>query len=166
MMGRPSKIDDPEKVARMIEALKKGNHVESSCAYAGYSKHSHYRWMENAEGEEPGNKFRDYSDAVKNAIGISEYVLVERWRTLIDNLDAPWAAIATFLERRFPDRWGKRQAIQMTTKAERPPKPEEPLPKLSKETAVAIEELLYQAELDQAELDEAERMKSENGNEN
>jgi len=51
-------------------------------------------------------KYREFVEAIKKAEHEAEVRMVAMWQKhMPDN----WQAIATFLERRYPDRWGRKR---------------------------------------------------------
>jgi transposase len=87
----------------IASALSEGLTFESACECGGVSKQTGYDWLKRGEaGEEP---FLTFSDAVKKAQALGEYALV---RTIQDATVKHWQAAAWLLERRFPERWGRR----------------------------------------------------------
>lgn len=104
--GRPSKLT-PETKARLLEAIRRGNYYEVACSYAGISYSIFRKWLIQGEQDGEGPYFELLQD-VKRAEHEAEMALVEQWRRAMPE---DWKAIATFLERRHPDRWGKRDRL-------------------------------------------------------
>jgi hypothetical protein len=96
--GPQSKIDtEPEIVEKILLILRAGNYFEVAAAVVGVSRRSLYRWMEQRE---------DFREKVQQAIAISEMKALKR---IQDAADAGvWQAAAWKLERRFPERWARR----------------------------------------------------------
>ena len=103
-MGRPSKLT-PEVTKRLTEAIRAGNYYEAACGYAGIGYSTFRAWMVRGEKAKSG-KYREFMEAIKKAEHEAEVRMVAMWQKhMPDN----WQAIATFLERRHPDRWGRRK---------------------------------------------------------
>ena len=81
-------------------------YVEQACLKAGISKGSYYNWLE--WGEAKKEPYAEFLDAIKEAEAEAELSLLR------DMKKSPryWAMYMTILERRFPDRWGKRERVQ------------------------------------------------------
>lgn len=122
-MGRPTKLT-PDRQARIVELIKAGNYIEVACAAAGITDASYYKWMSvgraiisehgNDETEWP-NTLTEYEvacagffEACKIATAEAEAYAVTAVRTAMPK---NWAAAMTYLERRFPGRWKRRDAI-------------------------------------------------------
>ncbi len=102
-MARPSKLT-PEVTKRLTEAIRAGNYYEAACGYAGIGYSTFRAWMVRGEEAKSG-KYREFMESIKKAEQEAEVRMVAMWQKhMPDN----WQAIATFLERRYPDRWGRR----------------------------------------------------------
>ena len=102
-MGRPSKLT-PEVQEKICQAIRAGNYYEAACAYGGIAYSTFREWMVRGEKDKSG-KYREFMEAIKRAEYEAEARLVAMWQKhMPDN----WQAIATFLERRYPERWGRR----------------------------------------------------------
>lgn len=100
-MGRPTKLT-PEVQETIVEAVEAGNYFETAAALAGISKQTLYNWIDRGEaGEEP---FDLFFDAIKSAEASAEKTALER----VQGAQQGWQAHMTFLERRHPQRWGRR----------------------------------------------------------
>jgi len=100
-MGRPTKLT-PEVQAVIIEAVEAGNYFETAAALAKICKQTLYSWIEKGEaGEEP---YAAFLDALKGAEAKAEQDALRDVR----EAQVGWQAHMTFLERRHPTRWGRR----------------------------------------------------------
>ncbi len=106
-MGRPSKLT-PEVQEKICQAIREGNYYEAACAYAGIGYSTFRMWMVKGEKAKSG-KYREFVEAVKRAEYEAEARLVAQWQK---HMPENWQAIATFLERRYPQRWGKRLDVK------------------------------------------------------
>lgn len=112
-MGRPSKLT-PEVTKRLTEAIRAGNYYEAACAYAGIAYSTFREWMVRGEKAKSG-KYREFMEAIKKAEHEAEVRMVAMWQK---HMPENWQAIATFLERRYPDRWGRRMDVRQDIKQE------------------------------------------------
>lgn len=105
-VGRPSDIGDPEILKQFLEAIADGNYMETACHLVGLSKVTVHNWTKRGEaGEAPFDRF---VNAVKAAEARAEAKMLANVRRASE-LPQYWAAGMTVLERRHPERWGKRQ---------------------------------------------------------
>ncbi len=103
-MARPSKLT-PEVIKRLTEAIRAGNYYEAACGYAGIGYSTFRAWMVRGEKAKSG-KYREFMEAIKKAEHEAEVRMVAMWQK---HMPENWQAIATFLERRYPDRWGRKR---------------------------------------------------------
>jgi hypothetical protein len=114
-MARPSKLT-PEVEKKIIDAIRTGNYYEAACAYAGINYTTFYRWMEKGEKAKSG-KFCKFCKAVKQAEGDAEARIVYQWAS---KTPEDWRAAQAFLERRYPERWGKKDIVKHQGDNEKP----------------------------------------------
>lgn len=101
MTGRKPKLTR-ELNQRICEFLRAGNYAEVACASVGVGTTTFYRWLEEAETR--GGLFREFRDAVLAASAEAEMEAVTIIRSVKTPEHAKW-----FLERRFPERWGRKE---------------------------------------------------------
>ena len=102
--GRPSKLT-PEIQDRIVAAIRAGNYVETAARHAGIDPATFYRWMERGAKERSG-KYREFRKAVEKARADAE---VRHVAIIAQAATKRWEAAAWWLERSFPDRWGRRR---------------------------------------------------------
>lgn len=120
--------------------LRRGSYIETAVAACGISKDTFYRWLKDGKNESSDSLQKKLSDAVmksladaevrdlevidKAALGTPDKIATDSEGNLI--LDANrnpvieeyglppnWRVSAWRLERRFPDRWGRKAKIEM-----------------------------------------------------
>ena len=107
-IGRRSKLT-PELQEKICRAIRAGNYAYVAAEYAGIGTTTFYRWLELGEKEETG-PYRDFRDAVKNAESEAE---VRAVAIIQQHMGTSWQAAMTYLERKYPNRWGRR--LDVTT---------------------------------------------------
>lgn len=110
--GRPTKFT-PEIVATILDAVKAGNYIETASALAGISKDTFFAWLKKG-ARAPHGEYRDFSDAIKKAMAYSEALDVMRIGKAANS--GNWQAAAWRLERKFHDRWGRKDKMEVTGK--------------------------------------------------
>lgn len=116
-MGRPTKLNYKVQ-EKIVQAIKAGNYIETAAAYAGINKSTLYDWLRRGEREkqrvEKNPRYRirksekpyvEFSDAVEKALAEAE---VRDVLLISKAAEEQWQAAAWRLERKFPDRWGRR----------------------------------------------------------
>jgi len=106
-MGRRTKLT-PELQQQICDLLAMGNYADDVCDIVGIGETTFYRWLQEGEaGKEP---YREFRESIKKA----QAQAVARAVAGIQRagLDGSWQALAWFLERRYPDKWGKRERVE------------------------------------------------------
>lgn len=109
--GRPTKFA-PKVVKKLLKALRNGATYTAACSYAGISYYTFNKWLKKGEQAKRG-KFRRFFEEVQEAEHEAELKCIQAWMSQIPN---DWRAAKDFLERRFPDRWGKRDTTTIEHK--------------------------------------------------
>lgn len=105
---RPTKLT-PETSEAICRAIRAGNYREVAARHAGVGHSTLYSWLEKGEARlEPYADFREAlqkaeADAEVHAVAIVRQAMPESWQ-----------AAMTYLERKFPDRWGRRERLALT----------------------------------------------------
>lgn len=120
--GRPTKLT-PKLQEEICKAIRAGNYIETAAAFAGISKNTLYEWLRRGAREKerlaknPRAKikkseapFVEFSDAVKKALAAAE---VRDVMLIGKAAETQWQAAAWRLERRFPERWGRREKLAL-----------------------------------------------------
>lgn len=107
--GRPKDSTKltPELQAKIVQTIQAGNYIETAAAFVGVSKPTLYDWMKRGHAQKTG-QFRDFLNAVQMALASAEtrdVALIAKAAT------EDWKAAAWRLERKFPDRWGRRDKV-------------------------------------------------------
>jgi hypothetical protein len=121
--GRPSKLT-PERAARVIQLISTGNYIETSCAAAGIDQTTYYHWIGVGRtivqtcGNDPETWPSDlspyerdcaqfFSDIVKANAEAEAYAVT----AVRAAMGTSWQAAMTWLERKYPDRWKRRDEL-------------------------------------------------------
>ena len=104
--GRPTRCT-PEFTAKFVKYMRAGNYLCTVCDALGVGEGRVYEWFQKGEaGEEPYAEFREL---VKRAAAEAEVETVALIRLHGQgDREGNWQALMTFLERRYPERWGRR----------------------------------------------------------
>lgn len=116
-MSRPTKLNYKMQ-EQIVQAIRAGNYIETAASYAGINKTTLYDWLRRGarEKERVANNNRarirkeeqpyvEFSNAVEKALAEAEMRDV---LTISKAAEEQWQAAAWRLERKFPDRWGRR----------------------------------------------------------
>lgn len=136
-MARPNRIYEEKLINQICDLIEVGNYIPTACAAVGISEGTYYRWL--AQGKEVALIIDDLEDAddlrermmdgeipegftmlqvrsyefrerVLMASGRAEAYAVGMVR---NHMPSQWTAAMTFLERRFPGRWKRKEQIDI-----------------------------------------------------
>lgn len=103
-MARPTKLTAEVK-DRIMQAVQAGNYLETAAQYAGIDSSTLRRWVQKGEAPSAPEPYRSFCTALKSARAAAEVrsvALIQQAAT-----GGTWQAAAWYLERSYPDRWGR-----------------------------------------------------------
>jgi transposase len=113
---RPTKLNN-ELQKQIVDLIRAGNYIETASACAGINKDTLYDWLKRGAREKARKDgkidkreeiYVHFSDAVEKAIAEAE----ARDVMIIANASKnDWKASAWRLERKFPNKWGRKEHI-------------------------------------------------------
>ncbi len=103
--GRPTKLT-PELHAEIVRTVKAGNYFETAAAMAGVERATLREWIKRGVRAKTG-AYAAFAADIEQAMAHAEVVDVIGIRKAGEK---EWTARAWLLERRFPDRWGRKSA--------------------------------------------------------
>ena len=101
--GRPTKLTS-EVQEKIVQALAAGNYLETAAAYAGVHRFTLHRWLKLGANAKSG-RHRQFCDAVQTAMAQAE---IRDVAIIGQAAGKQWQAAAWRLERKFPQRWGRK----------------------------------------------------------
>jgi transposase len=113
--GKPSRLT-PEVSAKIEQALRAGNYMETAAAYAGIPRSDLYAWLKRGREESSGIYF-DFCKRCELAFAAAE---IRDLALIAQAATSQWQAAAWRLERRYPDKWGRRERLAVTDGEGRP----------------------------------------------
>lgn len=106
-MKRPGRHTDltPELQKVIVDAITRGNYAITAIRLAGITEPTYYDWLKRgAAGDEP---YAAFAAAVEHAGAKAEDAAMLKSQSAAPG----WQAHMTFLERRFHQRWGQKDAL-------------------------------------------------------
>jgi transposase len=109
-----------ELIEKAVKYIEQGNYIETVAAFLGISRQSFYDWIRrgsrNCEVLDAGNAldkkeeiYVDFFIAVEQARAVAEMADLN---IIKDAAEKRWEAAAWRLERRSPDKWGRRSEVK------------------------------------------------------
>jgi predicted aldo/keto reductase-like oxidoreductase len=118
--GRPIKLT-PELQEELVKVIRAGNYIETACAYVGINKTTFYDWLKrgarekerlaknpNARPKKSEAPFVELSNAIEKALAQAE---IRDVAIIGKAAEENWQAAAWRLERKFPERWGRKERL-------------------------------------------------------
>lgn len=106
----PFFLDKPDLADRFIELIEEGHYYNTACNMVGWNYDSVMQWLD--KGSRGVDKdYYDWWCRVKQAEANAEVSLHEK---IAAHHAEDWKSVAWVMERRFADRWGRREAIRPT----------------------------------------------------
>lgn len=105
-----------ELIEKAVKIVERGNYYKVAIDVLGISEHTWYEWMR--KGEVDTNKgvnslMAQFFQSIKKA----EATAIDRNLSIIQKaaMEGNWQASAWYLERKYPEQWGKRDNVNLTT---------------------------------------------------
>lgn len=114
--GQPTKLT-PKVAEKIIDAVKRGNRLDTAALYAGVSRESFFAWCRWGRAADARQPYRGFVLALDEALASWEAGKVE---AISDAGDEAWQANAWLLERRLPDAYGRRTRVDVGNADGRP----------------------------------------------
>lgn len=109
-MGRPSKFT-PAVREKIVQALRGGAHRSTAAQFGGVSHTTLRNWMLLAESPDAPPEYVEFAEEVQKAEADAEIIRLARLNKA--GADGSWQADAWWLERKNPEKWGKKDRTQM-----------------------------------------------------
>lgn len=106
MAGRKLKLT-AELIRECEQLIRAGNYAKVVAQYLGISETTWYRWMQEGEQAKSGLK-REFWESVKKAETVAE---IRNVNVIQKAAEEDWKAAMTYLERKFPERWGRKERL-------------------------------------------------------
>lgn len=107
MAGRKTKLTK-ELIKEAEKLLRAGNYAVTVCEYLGIHESTWYKWLQEGATANQGLK-RELFESVKKAESTAE---IRNVNIIQKAAEDDWRAAMTYLERKFPDRWGRKERVE------------------------------------------------------
>lgn len=114
--GKRGKLT-PETAARICELLSQGNYDHVAASASGVAPRTFSSWLTKAQDPEtdPTGVYAEFAELVEQAQAVGEGHNVS---TIKQAARTNWTAAAWLLERKYPERWGRRERVFNTVQGE------------------------------------------------
>ena len=113
-MPRPTKLN-AKRAQQICDYVAQGHTREVAAQACGIVSTTLYRWMKRGE-RQPDGPYGEFCRALKRADLKAELACLRQIKEAAQNGD--WRAAAWMLERRYPEKWGRRRARRDESESE------------------------------------------------
>jgi len=106
-MGRHSKLDLEMKAA-IIKCIRAGLSYRRTCDFVGIHEDSFITWRQRGEKELEEEQVSIYTELFGEVKRAESEAIIMRLKNINDASKEHWQAAAWFLERKYPDEWGRK----------------------------------------------------------
>jgi transposase len=123
-IDQPSKYDDPKIQKIILDALEDGNYLYIAARLAGVAPDTLHEWIGRGRGTRKGvapPSLVEFVEQIDLALARWEAKTVKKVHEVAQSGQPnTWQAAMTMLERKSPDRWGKREKLGVEIESNRP----------------------------------------------
>ena len=109
-LGRPPKLT-AELIEHICDFISSSQSISAISRLVQISESTFYRWLSKAKQPGAEQVYVDFAARVEEAVQFSEVEALQRIR-YASRRDEHWRAAAWILERRFPEKYGRRAILQ------------------------------------------------------
>jgi hypothetical protein len=99
-------------INEIAQLIREGNYIETTCRVVGISSQSYRTWKKRG-AESRSGIYRRFYEAIDQSEAKAESTYLGIIKDAANG--KTWQAAAWYLERRYPDRWGRRQFTDITS---------------------------------------------------
>ena len=95
----------------IVQNVKNGNYLSVAAQCAGIDRSTHNRWMNRGRVESDAGEDTEFSQYFKEIMQARAFAEADNVLVIRNASRDTWQAAAWWLERTFPDRWGRRDRM-------------------------------------------------------
>jgi transposase len=99
----------------ILRKMREGHYAKTAAETSGITEQTLYNWLKRGEDSERYPEHATFLEAYRKAEATAEERAI---KAIQDAFPTDWRAAMTYLERRHPDRWAKRQNVDVTSSGE------------------------------------------------
>ena len=96
----------------ILRKMREGHYAKTAALTSGITEQTLYNWLKKGEDPERHPGHAAFLEAYRKAEPLAEDRAIEAVRSAFTD---DWRAAMTYLERRYPERWAKRQNVDVTS---------------------------------------------------
>lgn len=99
----------------ILRKMREGHYAKTAAETSGITEQTLYNWLKKGEDPEQYPEHAAFLEAYRKAEATAEERAI---RAIQDAFPNDWRAAMTYLERRHPARWARRQNVEVTSNGE------------------------------------------------
>ena len=99
----------------ILRKMREGHYAKTAAETSGITEQTLYNWLKKGENAERYPEHASFLEAYRRAEALAEGKAIE---AVASAFTSDWRAAMTYLERRHPGRWAKRQNVDVTSNAQ------------------------------------------------
>jgi hypothetical protein len=99
----------------ILRKMREGNYAKTAAETSGISEQALYGWLRKGEDPDQYPEHAAFLEAYRKAEATAEERAI---KAIQDAYPNDWRAAMTYLERRHPERWARRQSVDVTSTGE------------------------------------------------
>ena len=105
----------PRRRSAIVRKMREGHFAKTAAETSGVSEQTLYVWLKKGEDPDRYPEHAAFLEAYRKAEATAEERAI---RAIQAAFPEDWRAAMTYLERRHPERWARRQNVDVTSKGE------------------------------------------------
>jgi hypothetical protein len=99
----------------ILRKMREGHYAKTAAETSGITEQTLYNWLRKGEDPEQYPEHAAFLEAYRKAEAEAEERAI---KAIQDAFSSDWRAAMTYLERRHPDRWARRQNVDVASRGE------------------------------------------------
>ncbi len=99
----------------ILRKMREGHYAKTAAETSGITEQTLYNWLKKGEDPDRHPKHAAFLEAYRKAEATAEERAIKAIQAAFPE---DWRAAMTYLERRHPERWARRQNVDVTSKGE------------------------------------------------
>ena len=105
----------PRRRSAIVRKMREGHFAKTAAETSGVSEQTLYVWLKKGEDPDRYPEHAAFLEAYRKAEATAEGRAI---KAVQDAFSDDWRAAMTYLERRYPGRWAKRQNVDVTSEGQ------------------------------------------------
>ena len=105
----------PRRKSAILRKMREGHYAKTAAETSGITEQTLYNWLKKGEEPDRHPEHAAFLEAYRKAEAAAEEKAIKAIQAAFPE---DWRAAMTYLERRHPERWARRQNVDVTSRGE------------------------------------------------